>query len=49
VANGEKVRMYRADGTRLVMIPSRAGAPVLLEVQDPERFVEELRRLWGRP
>ena len=48
VANGEKVRMYRADGTRLVLIPAR-GAAVLLEVQDPERFVEELRRLWARP
>lgn len=47
VANGEKVRMYRADGTRLVLIPARS-APVLLEVQDPDRFVEELRRLWGR-
>jgi len=48
VANGEKVRMYRADGTRLVLIPAR-GAAVLLEVQDPERFAEELRRLWARP
>jgi len=48
VANGEKVRMYRADGTRLVLIPARDAA-VLLEVQDPERFVEELRRLWARP
>jgi hypothetical protein len=50
VANGEKVRMYRADGTRLVLIPARgAGAAVLLEVQDPERFADELRSLWGRP
>ena len=50
VANGEKVRMYRADGTRLVLIPARGGgAAVLLEVQDPERFVGELRRLWSRP
>ncbi len=49
VANGEKVRMYRADGRRLVLIPSRRGEAVLLEVQDPDRFVEELRRLWGRP
>jgi Bacterial PH domain len=48
VANGEKVRMYRADGTRLVLIPAR-GATVLLEVKDPDRFVDEVRRLWARP
>ncbi len=50
VANGQKVRMYRATGTRLVLLPARdSGASVLIEVQDPERFVEELRRLWGQP
>ena len=50
VANGEKVRMYRADGTRLVLIPARgAGATILLEVQAPEQFAGELRRLWARP
>ncbi|HEY1206433.1 MAG: PH domain-containing protein [Bryobacteraceae bacterium] len=50
VANGEKVRMYRADGTRLVLLPPRdSGAAVLVEVQDPERFAAELRRLWSRP
>jgi hypothetical protein len=49
VANGEKVRMYRASGTRLILLPPKGqGAPVLLEVQDPERFVEEARRLWAR-
>ncbi len=47
VGNGEKVRMYRADGTRLVLIPAR-DATVLIEVREPERFVEELRGLWGR-
>jgi hypothetical protein len=50
VASGEKVRMYRADGTRLVLLPPRSsGAAVLVEVQDPERFAAELRRLWSRP
>lgn len=51
VANGEKLRMYRADGTRLVLLPPRGSgaAAVLIEVRDPERFVGELRRLWGRP
>lgn len=49
VANGEKLRMYRADGTRLVLLPARgSGAAVLIEVQDPEQFVEEARRMWGR-
>ena len=50
VASGEKLRMYRADGTRLVLIPPRgSGAAILIEVRNPERFVEEVRRLWGRP
>jgi hypothetical protein len=50
VANGEKVRMYRAGGARLVLLPPKgSGVPVLLEVKDPESFVEELRRLWARP
>ncbi len=47
VANGQKVRMYRAEGTRLVLLlPKGNNSPVLLEVKDPERFVEELRRRW---
>jgi PH (Pleckstrin Homology) domain-containing protein len=47
VANGETVRMYRADGRRLVLLPPRGkGSPVLYEVPDPERFVSELRREW---
>lgn len=50
VANGQKVRMYRADGTRLVLLPPKAaGAPVLLEVRNPERFVEDVRREWSHP
>ncbi len=47
VANGQKVRLYRADGTRLVLLPPKGdGAAVLLEVKDPEQFLERLRREW---
>lgn len=50
VANGQTVRMYRAGVTRLVLLPPKAGgAPVLLDVNDPQRFVEDLRQLWSRP
>jgi hypothetical protein len=48
VASGRKVRMYCADGRRLVLLPPKGnGVPVLLEVWEPERFVEEVRRLWS--
>jgi hypothetical protein len=48
VAKGQKVRMYRADSTRLVLLPPKGdGAPVLLEVKEPERFVEAVRREWS--
>jgi hypothetical protein len=48
VASGQKVRMYRADGKRLVLLPPKGnGPPVLLETKDPERFVEEVRQLWS--
>ena len=48
VANGQKVRMYRADGTRLLLLPPKGdGAAVLLEAKDPEQFLDELRRQWG--
>jgi hypothetical protein len=47
VANGQKVRMYRADSRRLVLLPPKDdGAPVLLEVSQPERFVEQVRQQW---
>jgi hypothetical protein len=50
VVNGETVRMYRADGTRLILLPPKGtGTSVLLEVDDPERFVREVRALWSRP
>jgi hypothetical protein len=48
IANGQKVRMYRADGNRLVLLPpKRDGAPVFLETKDPERFVDEVRQKWS--
>lgn len=47
VANGQKVRMCRASCTQLVLLPPKGNnSPVLLEVKDPERFVEELQRRW---
>ena len=47
-ANGQKVRMYQADATQLVLLPPKGnGAPVLLEVADPDQFVAEVRRLWA--
>jgi hypothetical protein len=50
VANGQKVRLYRADGRRLVLLPAKGqGAAVLLDTQDPEQFVREVRQAWLRP
>jgi hypothetical protein len=47
-ANGQRIRMYRAGGKRLVLLPlKRNGAAVLLQVQDPDGFVTELRKAWG--
>ncbi len=49
VANGQKVRLYRADSTRLVLLPPRGnGAPILLEVRQPQTFVEQIRLEWGQ-
>lgn len=48
VANGQKVRMYRANGKRLVLLPPKGDtAAVLLEVKEPEEFVGEVRREWA--
>lgn len=47
VVGGQSVRMYRADGNRLVLLPSKGkGAPVLLEVTDPGQFIRQLRDEW---
>jgi hypothetical protein len=48
VAGGERVRLYTANGGRVVLLPPKGGSTaVLLEVQDPEEFVERVRREWG--
>jgi hypothetical protein len=47
VAGGEKVRMYRAGGKRLVLLPPKAnGAPILYQAADPDAFLNDLRRVW---
>jgi hypothetical protein len=48
VANGKTVRLYRAGGARLVLIPPRAnGTFVLYQAKDPDQFVRELKQEWG--
>jgi len=50
VANGQKARMYWADGTRLVLLPPKGdGVSVLLQVKEPEQFLRELRHEWLPP
>jgi hypothetical protein len=50
VASGKIVRMYRAGGRRLVLLPPKGdGAAVLLETKEPEKFVAEVRQEWSRP
>ena len=47
VASGKTVRLYRADATRLVLLPPKGnGAPVLLETTDPEKFIRDVRQAW---
>ncbi len=46
-ANGDKVRLYWADGRRLVLLPPKGrGTPVLLQTADPDHFVAEVRQRW---
>lgn len=45
---GGPARMYWADGAELVLLPPRrSGAPVLVQVSDPEQFVKQLRQEWA--
>ena len=47
VASGKTIRMYRAGGARLVLLPPKGdGAAVLLDTRDPEKFVAEVREKW---
>lgn len=48
VVSGRTVRMYRADSTRLVLLPAKStGATTLLEVDHPAEFVQRVRREWA--
>lgn len=48
VASGKIVRMYQADGRRLVLLPPKsAGTAVVVETREPETFVNEVRRKWS--
>lgn len=48
VASGKTIRMYRAGGARLVLLPPKGdGAAVLLETREPEKFLAEVREKWG--
>jgi len=48
VSSGKTVRLYRAGGNRLVLIPPKSnGTFVLYQATDPDRFVQELRRQWA--
>jgi hypothetical protein len=47
--NGNTIRMYRADGRRLVLLPPTGdGMAVLLETRDPEKFMQDVRQEWSR-
>ena len=47
VRNGARVRLYRTDQTRLVLLPPKGDhAPVLLEVERPDDFAAQLRDAW---
>jgi hypothetical protein len=47
VANGEKVRLYRSGGQRLVLLPPKGGgAAVLYQAEDPDRFAAQVRAVW---
>lgn len=49
VTNGQKVRMYRANSKRVVLLPPKGdGAPVLLETKDPDKFVADVQHEWGQ-
>jgi len=48
VASGQKVRMYRAGGRRLVLLPPVGdGAPVLYQAEDPDSFAAAIRAEWA--
>jgi len=49
VRNGKTVRLYRADATRLVLLPPKSDGPaILIEAKDPEGFMQEIHREWSQ-
>jgi hypothetical protein len=49
VASGKVVRMYRANSTRMVLLPPKGdGTAVLLETREPGKFVAEVREKWAQ-
>jgi hypothetical protein len=47
VEGGEKVQMYRTTSQRLVLLPPNGQKPpVLLEVKQPDAFIQEVRQAW---
>lgn len=47
VANGQKVRLYQAGSSRVVLIPPKGdGNAVLYQTAEPEQFIAEVRREW---
>jgi hypothetical protein len=50
VGNGQDVRLYRMESKVLALLPPKGNAnPVLFEVKDPDRFVQEVcQRLFRR-
>jgi len=48
VASGQRVHLYQAGAKRLVLLPGKGDdAAVLVEVPEPDRFVEEVQRTWA--
>jgi hypothetical protein len=48
VANGQKVRLYQADSSVVVLLPPKGdGAPVLYQAAEPDKFIHEILTAWG--
>ncbi len=48
VASGQKVRLYRSGGERLVLLPPKSeGAAVLYQAENPDEFASAIRAAWG--
>ncbi len=50
VRSGEKVRLYRSGGRRLVLLPPKSGGvAVLYQAEDPDQFAGQVRAVWTGP